>query len=61
MERHNSNAMELANWLSEYPKIDSVFYPGLETNSGYTTAVDQMKGFFWGSEFFTFWRKRLNS
>ena len=45
MERHNSNAMELANWLSEYPKIDSVFYPGLETNSGYTTAVDQMKGF----------------
>ena len=45
MERHNSNAMELAHWLSEYPKIDSVFYPGLKTNSGYTTAVDQMKGF----------------
>ena len=45
MERHNTNAMELANWLSEHPKIDAVFYPGLETNSGYTTAVDQMKGF----------------
>ena len=45
MERHNANAMELANWLSEHPKIDTVFYPGLETNSGYSTAVDQMKGF----------------
>ena len=45
MERHNTNAMELANWLSEHPKIDTVFYPGLETNAGYTTAVDQMKGF----------------
>ena len=45
MERHNANAMELANWLSEHPKIDTVFYPGLETNAGYTTAVDQMKGF----------------
>ena len=45
MERHNANAMELANWLSEHPKIDTVFYPGLETNSGYTTAIDQMKGF----------------
>ena len=45
MERHNANAMELANWLSEHPKIDTVFYPGLETNSGYSTAVEQMKGF----------------
>ena len=45
MERHNTNAMELANWLSEHPKIDTVFYPGLETNSGYSTAVEQMKGF----------------
>ena len=45
MERHNANAMELANWLTEHPKIETVFYPGLETNSGYTTAVEQMKGF----------------
>ena len=45
MERHNANAMELANWLSEHPKIETVYYPGLETNSGYTTAVEQMKGF----------------
>ena len=45
MERHNANAMELANWLSENPKIETVFYPGLETNLGYTTAVEQMKGF----------------
>ena len=45
MERHNANALELANWLSENPKIETVFYPGLETNLGYTTAVEQMKGF----------------
>ena len=45
MERHNNNAMQLANYLSKHQKIDSVYYPGLNTNSGHNTALSQMRGF----------------
>ena len=45
VEKHNSNALKLANWLLNHPKIDQVYYPGLETNSGYKIAQSQMKGF----------------
>jgi len=45
MERHNNNAMQLANYLSKHQKIDSVYYPGLNTNPGHNTAVSQMRGF----------------
>ena len=45
MERHNNNAMQLANHLSKHQKIDSVYYPGLNTNPGHNTAVSQMRGF----------------
>ena len=45
MERHNNNAMELANWLSQHQKINSVYYPGLNTNPGHSVAISQMKGF----------------
>src|SRR6187399_1622225 len=30
MERHCENAMQIANWLSTEPKIESVKYPGLK-------------------------------
>ena len=29
VERHASNAMELATWLQKHPRVDSVSYPGL--------------------------------
>ena len=45
MERHNSNALELARCLLEHPKIDTVFYPGLDTHPSFDTAAEQMKGF----------------
>ena len=45
MERHNNNAMQLANYLSKHRKVDSVYYPGLNTNPGHNTAVSQMRGF----------------
>ena len=45
MERHNSNALEVARFLETHPKIDQVFYPGLDSNPGYDIARKQMKGF----------------
>ncbi|WP_269623098.1 O-acetylhomoserine aminocarboxypropyltransferase/cysteine synthase family protein [Prochlorococcus marinus] len=32
IERHSSNAMELANWLNDHPKILSVNFPGLTSD-----------------------------
>jgi O-acetylhomoserine/O-acetylserine sulfhydrylase len=29
IERHDSNAMELAKWLQQHPAVDWVNYPGL--------------------------------
>ena len=45
MERHNFNAMEIANYLSSHPKIKKVFYPGLKTDKNYQIAKKQMNGF----------------
>ena len=45
MERHNSNALELAKYLSKHEKINKVFYPGLETDQNNETAKKQMNGF----------------
>ena len=33
MERHCENAMEIARWLEEQPKVESVSYPGLKIAS----------------------------
>jgi methionine-gamma-lyase len=45
MERHNQNASVIANMLSKNPKIETVFYPGLERRQNYEIAQRQMKGF----------------
>jgi cystathionine beta-lyase/cystathionine gamma-synthase len=45
MERHSANALELAHWLSEYPLVTEVFYPGLSTNMQYELAKKQMNLF----------------
>ena len=45
IEKHNSNALKLANWLFTHPKIDQVYYPGLETNFGHDVARKQMNGY----------------
>ena len=39
MERHNNNANEIANYLLKHPKINNVFYPGLENNPSYEIAI----------------------
>ena len=35
MERHVSNALKLAEWLENHPKVESVNYPGLKSSPSY--------------------------
>jgi len=45
MDRHCASAMEIAQYLSFHPKIDSVYYPGLRTHPGHELAKRQMRDF----------------
>jgi cystathionine gamma-lyase len=45
MERHEENAMKIAQFLEIHPKVKKVFYPGLKSHSQYDLAKRQMTGF----------------
>jgi len=45
MERHNQNALQLAEWLSCEDKIAHVIYPGLPSHKEHHIAKKQMQGF----------------
>jgi len=45
VNQQNKNAMEIAGYLSDHPKISKVFYPGLSSSDGYEIARKQMSGF----------------
>ena len=45
MERHNQNAMAVAQFLARHPKVAEVYYPGLESHPGYAVACRQMSSF----------------
>ena len=45
MERHCKNARKVVEFLNNHPKIEKVYYPGLETHPGYEIAKKQMKDF----------------
>ncbi len=45
MELHQSNAIKIAEFLSEHPRVIKVNYPGLKTNPYYQLAISQMRGF----------------
>jgi cystathionine gamma-lyase len=45
MERHCANALSLASWLEQHPKIRSVHYPGLPSHPQHELAKRQMHGF----------------
>jgi len=45
MERHNENAMKVANWLRNQDKVTKVFYVGFEDHPGYEITKKQTKGF----------------
>ncbi len=45
MQRHCENAMEVANYLSNHPAIEKLFYPGLVSHPGHEIAKKQMREF----------------
>lgn len=45
VQRQNESAMKIANYLHAHPKVEKVFYPGLESHQGYAIASQQMSGF----------------
>ena len=45
MERHNANALALAEFLAAHPKVAKVHYPGLRSHPQHALACRQMRGF----------------
>jgi len=45
MDRHCSNAMKVAEFLEQHPKVERVFYPGLPSHPQHEVAKKQMRGF----------------
>ena len=45
VERSNANALLLASWLEQQPKVRKVYYPGLESHPQHALARHQMHGY----------------
>ncbi|MDJ0941391.1 MAG: aminotransferase class I/II-fold pyridoxal phosphate-dependent enzyme [Woeseiaceae bacterium] len=45
MQAHEQNAMALANFLEQHPRVDGVIYPGLASHSQHELAARQMDNF----------------
>ena len=45
MERHNSNAILISEFLKNHPKIKKVRYPGLKSDPNHELAKSQMNGY----------------
>jgi cystathionine beta-lyase/cystathionine gamma-synthase len=45
MEEHNRNALEIARWLEQHPKVSGVLHPGLESHPQHELALRQARGF----------------
>lgn len=45
MDKHNSNAQKVAEYLEQHPLIETVYYPGLPSFPQYELAKKQMYGF----------------
>jgi cystathionine gamma-synthase len=48
VERHNKNALAMAQFLEKHRKVRKVNYPGLPSHSQYSVAKKQMPGGFGG-------------
>jgi cystathionine beta-lyase/cystathionine gamma-synthase len=44
MDRHQSNALAVARFLSQHARVEQVYYPGLPEHPGYAIAQRQMRG-----------------
>ena len=45
MQRHNANGLAVAKFLEYHPRVERVFYPGLESHPSHETARSQMRGY----------------
>lgn len=45
MQRHCENAEKVAHFLLNHPKVESVYWPGLESHPNHSIAKKQMRGF----------------
>ena len=45
MEKHNSNAIKISEYLNNHPKVNKVRYPGLKNDPNHDIAKSQMRGF----------------
>jgi len=54
VQRHCENGMKVAEFLSNHPEVDQVFYPGLPDHPFHEIAKKQMLGGFGGMVSFTF-------
>ena len=45
MQRHNQNGQAVAEFLASHPRVEKVYYPGLESHRYHEIAKKQMRGF----------------
>ena len=45
MEHHNRAGLAVARMLESHPKIEKIWYPGLESHPDHRIAIQQMRGF----------------
>ncbi|MBG9796398.1 aminotransferase class I/II-fold pyridoxal phosphate-dependent enzyme [Brevibacillus laterosporus] len=45
MDRHQSNAIAVVEFLQAHPAVSEVFYPGLPTHPGYDSQTEQASGY----------------
>jgi cystathionine gamma-synthase len=45
IQRQNESALRIARWLEAHPRVERVYFPGLESHPDYRLARSQMRGF----------------
>lgn len=45
MRVHSENALKVARWLADHPRVERVHYPGLDSHPGHEIAARQMSDF----------------
>ena len=45
MQRHNENGMQVAQFLESHPRVEKVYYPGLESHRDHEVAKRTMRGY----------------